>query len=131
MGYSEKAQCTGNPPSYLESNSGSLHVPIEGVYRVTEKIEGRSAIGVKTVQKYVENRRRTYLEPNSSSLQKPVRGLSAPALFSTINRQAKVEPLIPPLNKGGIVSTEHNRSRSFHGGSPLLASALSCMKLMA
>ena len=104
MGYSEKAQCTGNLPSYLEPNSGSLHVPIEGIYRVTEKIEGRSAIGVKTAQKYVENRRRTYLQPNRNTMQKPIGGLSLLALFSTNNRPAKVEPLIPPLNKGAIVS---------------------------
>ena len=114
-------------PAYLEPNSGSLHVPIEGVYRVTEKIEGRSAIGAETAQKYVENRRRTYLQPNRNTLQKPVGGLSALALHCPV----KVEPLIPPLNKGAIVSTEHNRNRSFHSGSPLLASALSCMKLMA
>ena len=131
MGYSEKAQCTGNLPSYLEPNSGSLHVPIEGVYRVTEKIEGRSAIGAETAQKYVENRRRTYLQPNRNTMQKPVGGLSVMALFTANNRPAEVEPLIPPLNKGAIVSTEHNRNRSFHSGSPLLASALSCMKLIA
>ena len=100
MGYSETAQCTGNLPSYLEPNSGSLHVPTEGVYRVTEKIEGRSAIGVKKAQKYVENRRRTYLLPIRNTMQKPVGDLSASAL----HRPAKVEP----INRGGISLREHN-----------------------
>ena len=44
----------------------------------------------------------SYLESNSQSLQKPVGG----RLFSTSNRQANVEPLIPPLYKGGIVCSE-------------------------
>jgi len=34
----------------LEPNSGSLHVPIEGAYRIAEKIEDRSRIGEKTGQ---------------------------------------------------------------------------------
>jgi hypothetical protein len=52
--YSVKAQCIGKR-SYLEPISGSLHVPIEGVYRVTEKIEGRVANGEKHNQNHVEN----------------------------------------------------------------------------
>jgi len=64
-------------PAYLEPNSGSLHVPIEGVYRVTEKIEDRSAIGAETTQKHVENRRRSI----RNTMQKPVGGLSVMALL--------------------------------------------------
>jgi hypothetical protein len=52
-GYSKKAQISGKP-SYLEPNSGSLHVPIEGVYRIAEKIEDRSRIGEKHNQKHGE-----------------------------------------------------------------------------
>ena len=50
-GYSEKAHCTGNPRSYLEPISGSLHVPIEGSYPTAEKIEDRSRIGCRVNQK--------------------------------------------------------------------------------
>jgi hypothetical protein len=42
----------------------------------------------------------SYLDPNRNTMQKPIGGLSASAL----HRHAKVEPLIPPLNKGAIVS---------------------------
>ena len=50
-GYSEKAQCTGNQRSYLEPITNSMHEPIEGVYRVTKKIEDRSRIGCRVNQK--------------------------------------------------------------------------------
>ena len=53
---SAKAHCTGKP-SYLEPNSGSLHVPVEGVYRVAEKIEDRSRIGEKQRQNNAEKPR--------------------------------------------------------------------------
>jgi len=52
MGYSDTAQCIGTR-SYLEPNSGSLHVPIEGVYRVTEKIEGRSLLEKNTTKEEI------------------------------------------------------------------------------
>src|SRR3990170_2956120 len=52
MDYSEKAQCTGNPGSYLEPISNSMHVPIEGVYSAAEKIEDRSRIGCRVNQKH-------------------------------------------------------------------------------
>ena len=72
-GYSKKAQCTG-VPSYLDPISGSLHVPIEGVY--PKKIEDRVAIGEKTAQNHVENTARTYLERIRNTMQKPIEGLS-------------------------------------------------------
>jgi len=75
-GYSTTAQCTGKR-SYLEPNSQSLHVPIEGVYRITEKTEDRVAIGEKTAQNHVENTARTYLERIRNTMQKPIEGLSA------------------------------------------------------
>jgi hypothetical protein len=53
MGYSETAQRTGNTHSYLEPNSQSMHVPIEGVYRAAEKTEDSAAIGAETAQKHV------------------------------------------------------------------------------
>ena len=72
-GYSRKAHCTGKP-SYLEPNSGSLHVPIEGVYSYRlEKIEDRGAIGEETAQKNAE--KRTCLERIRHRMQKPVEGL--------------------------------------------------------
>jgi hypothetical protein len=80
--------------AYLEPISGSLHVPIERVYRVTEKIEDRSRIGAETAQTHVENRRQTYLEAIRNTMQKPVGGLSAQVL----RNQAKVEPIY----RGGI-----------------------------
>ena len=61
MGYSVKARCTGKS-SYLEPISGSMHVPIEGGYRVSEKIEYRSRIGEKQRQNHVENAAQTYLK---------------------------------------------------------------------
>ena len=73
VGYSATAQCTGKG-SYLEPNSGSLHVPIEGVYRTAEKIEDRVAIGGKHNQNYVEKEARTYLEHIRNTMQKPIEG---------------------------------------------------------
>ncbi len=55
---SAKAHCTSKP-SYLKPNSSSMHVPIEGVYRVAEKIEDRSRIGEKHIQNHAENAPRT------------------------------------------------------------------------
>ena len=83
-GYSAKAQCIGKP-SYLEPNSGSMHVPIEGVYRTTEKIEDRVAIGEKTAQNHVENAARTYLERIRNRMQKPIEGLSSRS-FGALNK---------------------------------------------
>jgi hypothetical protein len=83
-GYSTKAQCIGKQ-SYLEPNSGSLHVPIEGVYRITEKTEDRVAIGEKTAQNHVENTARTYLERIRNSMQIPIEGLSSRS-FSALNK---------------------------------------------
>jgi hypothetical protein len=78
-GYSKSAHCIGMP-SYLEPNSGSLHVPIEGVYRVTEKIEDRSRIGVFSSQWHVEKTTSAYLERIRNTMQKPVEGLLAQCL---------------------------------------------------
>src|SRR3972149_11288565 len=39
-----------------------------------------------------------YLEPNRNRMQKPIGGRSVMALFTTKNRQAKVQP----INRGGI-----------------------------
>ena len=94
-GYSETAQFTGTP-SYLEPNSGSLHVPTEGVYRVTEKIEDRSAIGEKHNQNNVKNTARVYLERIRNRMQKPIEGLLAECHGA--------------LNKGAIVCSELNSS---------------------
>jgi membrane-bound lytic murein transglycosylase MltF len=85
-GYSTKAQCTGKQ-SYLEPNSGSLHVPIEGVYRITEKTEDRVTIEEKHNQNHAENAARTYLERIRNRMQKPIEGL-----FSLY---------VAALNKGG------------------------------
>ena len=74
--YSEKAQYIGKSPSYLEPISGSLHVPIEGVYSAAEKTEGRVAIGEETVQNHVENAARAYLEPNRNTMHEPIEGRS-------------------------------------------------------
>ena len=65
-GYSDKAQCTGNTPSYLEPNSQSLQKTIEGVYRVSAF---RSRWQVRKV-------RQAYLEPIRNSMQIPIEGLS-------------------------------------------------------
>ena len=75
--YSEKAQRTCKAPSYLEPNSGSLHVPIEGVYSAAEKTEGRVAIGEKTGQNHVEKQSRAYLERIRNSMHEPIEGRSA------------------------------------------------------
>jgi hypothetical protein len=75
-GYSETAQCIGKL-SYLEPISGSLHVPIEGVYCTAEKIEDRSRIGDKHNQKHVENAARAYLDRIRNGMQKPIEGLLA------------------------------------------------------
>ena len=73
---SAKAHCTGNP-SYLEPISGSLHVPIEGVYPAAEKIEDRSRIGEKQRQNHAENAARTYLERIRNRMHVPIEGLSS------------------------------------------------------
>ena len=91
-GYSRKAHCIGKP-SYLESNSGSLHVSIEGVYSAAEKIEDRGAIGEETTQKNAE--KRTYLERIRNTMQKPVEGLLAQFLS---------------LYKGGYRKKSHSRT---------------------
>ena len=74
-GYSETAQCTGMP-AYLEPISGSLHVPIEGVYSATEKIEDKVAIGEKRNQNHAEKQRQAYLEPIRNRMHEPIEGLS-------------------------------------------------------
>ena len=96
-GYSTKAHCIGKQ-SYLEPNSGSMHVPIEGVYRITEKIEDRVAIEEKHNQNHAENAARTYLERIRNSMPKPIEGLSPLAATTENNSLA--------LNKGGIVTRE-------------------------
>jgi len=58
----------------LEPNSGSMHVPIEGVYRVTEKIEDRSRIDFFRSQWHVEKATRAYLERIRNRMQKPIEG---------------------------------------------------------
>jgi hypothetical protein len=64
-----------------------LHVPIEGDYPATEKIEEGVAVGEKTAQNHVENAERTYLERIRNGMQKPIEGL-----FSLY---------VAALNKGG------------------------------
>jgi len=49
-----------------------MHIPIEGVYCVAEKIEEEVAIGEKTAQNNVETR--VYLEPNRNRMHKPIEG---------------------------------------------------------
>ena len=95
---SAKAHCTGKQPSYLTPNSGSLHVPIEGVYCVAEKIEEEFAIGEKTAQNNVETR--VYLERIRNRMHEPIEGLSVLATASTKNNA-------DALNKGAI---EKNRT---------------------
>ena len=51
----KKTQRTRRTLSYLEPISGSLHVPIEGVYRAAEKTEDRVAIGEEAAQNHTEN----------------------------------------------------------------------------
>jgi hypothetical protein len=67
-----------------------MHAPIEGVYRTTEKIEDRVAIGEKRNQNHDENTPRTYLERIRGSMQKPIEGRSRTTPHGA-------------LNKGGIV----------------------------
>ena len=69
----------------MEPNSGSMHVPIEGVYSATEKIEDRVANGEKHNQKHVEKPARAYLEPIRNRMQKPIEGLSSRS-FSALNK---------------------------------------------
>jgi hypothetical protein len=68
-GCSVKAHCIGKR-SYLEPNSGSLHVPIEG----------RVANGEKRNQNHVENSARAYLERIRNGMQEPIEGLLAQCL---------------------------------------------------
>ena len=97
-------------PSYLEPNSQSLHVPIEGVYRITEKtekIESRVPIGRKTAQNHDENAARTYLEPNRNSMHKPIEGRSCPLPQQS---RATNGSNVQPIYKGAKDKTEHNRT---------------------
>ena len=73
----------------MEPNSGSMHVPIEGVYSATEKIEDRVANGEKHNQKHVEKQRQAYLEPNRNGMQKPIEGLLAQSFTRLIKRRGK------------------------------------------
>jgi len=65
-GYSETAHCIGMP-SYLEPISGSMHVPIEEVYRIRDFRN----------QNQVSKATRAYLERIRNSMQKPIEGLSS------------------------------------------------------
>ena len=94
-GYSETPQFTGTP-SYLEPISGSLHVPIEVVYRATEKTEDRVAIGEKRNQNHAENTARTYLERIRNSMQKPIEGLHAQS-FTALNKGEQAQSPNPTL----------------------------------
>ena len=87
-GYYRKAQLIGKP-SYLEPISGSLHVPIEGVYSTAERREDRSRIGEKTAQNHVENQEqpRTYLERIRNRMHEPIEGLSSQVLQRLIKRE--------------------------------------------
>jgi hypothetical protein len=62
-----------------------MHVPIEGVYRATEKTEDRVAIEEKHSQNHAENTARTYLERIRNGMQKPIEGLPVLAAVSTKN----------------------------------------------
>jgi hypothetical protein len=79
-GYSTKAQRKGKLRSYLEPNSGSLHVPIEGVYPAAVKIEDRVAIEEEHNQNHDENALRVYLERIRNRMHKPIEGLPAQRL---------------------------------------------------
>jgi len=76
-------------PSYLESISGSLHVPIEGRVTIEEKHN----------QKHVENAARAYLERIRNRMQKPIEGLLAKRLRA--------------LNKGGGYSHRAQQTSIF------------------
>ena len=99
-GYSDKAQCIGNPRSYLEPNSGSLHVPIEEAHRASEKIEERGAIGEKHNQNHVEKAARTYLEPIRNRMQKPIECLLA-QLQNALNKEG-----------GGLISERNSSTKT-------------------
>ena len=58
-GYSETAQCTGKPHSYLTPISQSLHKTREGVSPIS-----------------CRKPRRTYLKTNRDSMHLPIEGLS-------------------------------------------------------
>jgi hypothetical protein len=94
-GYSVKAHCIGKQ-SYLEPISGSLHVPIEGVYRATEKTEDRVTIGEKRNQNHVENTARTYLERIRNRMQKPIEGLPTQP-FTALNKGEQAQSPNPTL----------------------------------
>ena len=90
---SAKAHCTGKPP-YLEPISQSMHVPVEGVYCIAEKIEDRSRIGEKHSQNHVEKQRRTYLERIRNRMQKPVEGLLRVFLLRLYKREGGLKPRV-------------------------------------
>jgi hypothetical protein len=114
-GYSAKAQFTGKQPSYLEPNSGSLHVPIEGVYRITEKIEDRVTIGEKTAQNHVENTARTYLERIRNSMRIPIEGLSSRS-FSALNKEGgstfRAAVAVPAARKRKKINQQHTAPKN-------------------
>ena len=102
---SAKAKCTGKP-AYLEPISGSMHVPIEGVYRTAEKIEERVAIEEKSNRNHVESQKqtRTYLERIRNSMQKPIEGRSSPLPQQS---RATNGSNVQPIYKGAIDCHEH------------------------
>jgi hypothetical protein len=66
-----KAQCTGKPPSYLEPNSGSMHVPIEGVYRAAEKLEGRSLLATASTKSMLSALNKGGIDKNRTTVHTP------------------------------------------------------------
>jgi len=100
-GYSEKAHCTGKR-SYLEPISGSLHVPIEGVYSAAEKIEDRVTIGEKHSQNHAENAARTYLERIRNSMQKPIEGIHAQS-FTALTKGEQAQSPNPALANPSVL----------------------------
>jgi len=57
-------------PAYLTPNSGSLQKTIEGVSLAVENVGDRAAIGEKTAQKHIRNRKPQIPKANIAALNK-------------------------------------------------------------
>jgi hypothetical protein len=73
-----------------------MHVPIEGVYRATEKTEDRVTIEEKHNQTHAENTARTYLERIRNRMQKPIEGLPTQS-FTALNKGEQAQSPNPTL----------------------------------
>ena len=90
-GYSAKAQCTGNTPSYLEPIRDSLQIPIEGLLRKLKNVGGEVTIDEKTNQKHVENSSAKLPKP---SMRQPIYTLNKGAIDKK-SQQNSSTPAIP------------------------------------